>query len=88
MHTLHCMRNITLCTSCDEPISKRDFDDHKQHCPANQNDNLVSNKDLLNGCAETSKEPPKETSTFPNPNSCTQKFIEKEKVKISKLFTL
>ena len=36
MHTAHCMRNITLCTLCDEPIMKKDFPDHKAQCQGPQ----------------------------------------------------
>ena len=29
MHTAHCARHITLCLKCNEPIPKRDFQDHQ-----------------------------------------------------------
>ena len=28
MHTAHCARHITLCLKCNEPIPKRQFDEH------------------------------------------------------------
>ena len=28
MHTAHCMRNIALCTICDEPILRREIEEH------------------------------------------------------------
>ena len=72
MHTLHCIRNITLCSVCDEPIPKREFDDHKQQCSA-------SNNDTGNSCESTSKisklNPSEHTSA-----SSLQKSIPKEKV--------
>ena len=79
MHTLHCMRNITLCTICDEPIPKRELEDHKQQCSAKKDDNMVANNDLQNGCAENSNIP-KVKPPFLTSNSCSQKSIEKEKV--------
>ena len=46
MHTLHCARNITLCDICDEPIPKREFEEHKKECPIKtQEDNDTSNSD-------------------------------------------
>lgn len=32
MHTAHCARNITLCPTCKEPISKANFEEHKKLC--------------------------------------------------------
>ena len=32
MHTAHCARHITLCSKCDEPIPKREFDEHQSQC--------------------------------------------------------
>ena len=29
MHTAHCARHITLCLKCNEPIPKRDFQEHQ-----------------------------------------------------------
>ena len=29
MHTAHCARHITLCQKCDEPVPKREFENHK-----------------------------------------------------------
>ena len=29
MHTAHCARHITLCKKCDEPIPKKDAENHK-----------------------------------------------------------
>ena len=29
MHTAHCARHITLCQKCDEPVPKREFENHR-----------------------------------------------------------
>ena len=72
MHTLHCMRNITLCSVCDEPIPKREFEDHKQHC-------IASSNDTQNSCENTSKISKLNTSEHQSA-SFSQQSIKKEKV--------
>ena len=72
MHTLHCIRNITLCSVCDEPIPKREFDDHKQQCSASNNHT-----------GNSSESTPKISDLKPqehSPASSLQKSIKKEKV--------
>ena len=32
MHTAHCARHITLCLKCNEPIPRKDFDEHQSQC--------------------------------------------------------
>ena len=34
MHTAHCARHITLCTKCNEPIPKREFQNHICDAPS------------------------------------------------------
>ena len=56
MHTLHCARNITLCNICDEPIPKREFEEHKQQCPISKEDDIAPNSNnLQNGSEEQHK---------------------------------
>ena len=30
LHAVHCARNITLCTRCDEPIPRAEFEEHME----------------------------------------------------------
>ena len=39
MHTAHCARHITLCKKCDEPVPKKDIENHK--CGENDEDTNV-----------------------------------------------
>ena len=34
MHSLHCARNIALCTKCDEPVPRAELDQHNKELHA------------------------------------------------------
>ena len=95
MHTLHCARNITLCDICDEPIPKREFEEHKKECPISKEDNeaSMSNSSIVhwqNGNVESPNVINNKPTSFPTlPNKiCSQNGTETEKVTtIFRLFT-
>ena len=79
MHTLHCARNITLCDICDEPIPKREFEEHKKECPINkEDDNDTTASNATNAVSSSIAQPP--TPAIPAPNISSRSFGEKEKV--------
>ena len=78
MHTLHCARNITLCDICDEPIPKREFEEHKKECPINiknENDTDTSNTPNVNTSNAQSATP-----ALPQANFSSRMHDQKEKV--------
>ena len=78
MHTLHCARNITLCDICDEPIPKREFEEHKKECPIKtQDDNDTSNSDTANANISNAQSA---APAIPAPNVGSKSFGQKEKV--------
>ena len=95
MHTLHCARHITLCDICDEPIPKREFDEHKKECPISKENNEAptSNSSIVhwqNGNVESSTAINHKPTSFPTiPNKdCSQNRTKTEKVHINqKYFT-
>ena len=96
MHTLHCARHITLCDICDEPIPKREFEEHKKECPISKEDTEApptSNGSIVhwqNGNVESSTAINHKPTSFPTiPNkACSQNGTETEKVHIiQKTFT-
>ena len=82
MHTLHCARNITLCEICDEPIPKREFEEHKKQCPISQVDeNPTPSNNLSNASTDISNIPNLKPS-LPASNNCSVNTNKKEKVYI------
>ena len=96
MHTLHCARNIALCDICDEPIPKREFEEHKKECPISKEDTEAptSNSSIVhwqNGNIDSSTAINHKPTSFPAiPNkACSQNGTETEKVHIiQKSFTV
>ena len=79
MHTLHCARNITLCDICDEPIPKREFEEHKKECPINkEDDNDTTASNATNAVSSSNAQPA--APAIPAPNISSRSFGEKEKV--------
>ena len=80
MHTLHCARNITLCDICDEPIPKREFEEHKKECPINtEDDNDAKTANDISSNANTAIAQPVK-SAFPTSNASSQSFDQKVEV--------
>ena len=78
MHTLHCARNITLCDICDEPIPKREFEEHKKECPIKtREDNGASNSDTANANISNAQSA---APVNPAPIAGSKSFGQKEKV--------
>ena len=93
MHTLHCARNITLCDICDEPIPKREFEEHKKECPISKEDNEApaSNSSIVhwqNGNVESSTAINHKPTSFPTipKKACSQNGTETEKVHSISIF--
>ena len=80
MHTLHCARNITLCDICDEPIPKREFEEHKKECPINtEDDNDANEANDISSNANTAIAQPVKPA-FPTSNASSQSFDQKVEV--------
>lgn len=66
MHTAHCARRITLCTTCKEPIPK---DQIEQHRKCHKSQNINEKFDFPKSMSTTSHSPKGNTSnTFSNVN--------------------
>ena len=80
MHTLHCARNITMCDICDEPIPKREFEEHKKECPINTEDDNDANtvNDVSTNANNAIAQPVK--PAFPASNASSRSFDQIEKV--------
>ena len=80
MHTLHCARNITLCDICDEPIPKREFEEHKKECPISTDDDNYSNtvNDLSTNANNAIAQPVQ--PAFPASNASSRSCDQIEKV--------
>ena len=79
MHTLHCARNITLCDICDEPIPKREFEEHKKECPINkEDDNDTTASYATNAVSSSNAQPAAPANQAPNISS--RSFGQNEKV--------
>ena len=79
MHTLHCIRNITLCTVCDEAIPKKEFEEHRQNCAPNKssdNENESNKENNVGANANISAA----TNSIAKSNSSVRKFPEIQKV--------
>ena len=80
MHTLHCARNITLCEICDEPIPKREFEEHKKQCPiSKEEENTTLSNNLPNATNDISNIPNLKP-TLPESTNCSLNSNKKEKV--------
>ena len=81
MHTLHCIRNITLCMVCDEAIPKREFEEHKQNCTPNKSSDNENDSNKENNVGANASLSAASNITSKS-NSSIRKSPEKQKVSV------